>query len=183
MIKIVMKSPFALPGTPKLLSATSAVTIVLLLLPLLLLLLLLTGCNSLGRGAASATPTLVAATPTPNLAQSAPKIIATWLSPVQAGPCPEACSTLKFTAKGPVYLVVSCDGYQQFADSLPTFSFTLYDANGHQADAYQRQCGDPNVDQVTNLVIPEALAAGPYSLSITSFPWECSVTVVDATHH
>lgn len=130
---------------------------------------------------ATATPTAVVSTPTPNLAQSAPQIIATWLSPVQDGPCPQACSTLNFTAKGPVYLVIACDGYQQFADSLPTFAFTLYDANGHQADAFQRQCGDPNQDVVSNIVIPEALAAGSYSLAITSFPWECSVTVIDAS--
>lgn len=150
---------------------------------------LLAGCAPFGAGAASmataptatATPTVVVSTPTPNLAQAAPQIIATWLSPVQNGPCPQACSTLNFTAMGPVYLVIACDGYQQFADSLPTFAFTLYDANGHQADAFKRQCGDPNQDVVSNVVIPEALAAGKYSLSITSFPWECSVTVIDAS--
>ena len=82
---------------------------------------------------ATATPTVVAPTATPNLAQAAPYIIATWLSPIQDGPCPDACRTLKFTTKGPVYLVIACDAFQQFADALPTFEFTLYDANGHQA--------------------------------------------------
>ena len=147
-------------------------------------LITLSGCAPFGAAAASATatPTTVMPTATPNLAQAAPKIIAAWLSPVQNGPCPQACSMLKFTANGPVYIVVACNGFQQFADSNPTFSFTLYDANGHQADAFQQQCGDPNADVVSNVVIPEALATGPYTLSITSFPWECSVTVIDASH-
>lgn len=146
-------------------------------------LVLLTGCDPFGAtpAAATATSTIVLPTATPNLAQAAPKILATWLSPIQNGPCPEACSTLKFTARGPVYIVVACNGFQQFADSAPTFEFTLYDANGHQADAFKQQCGDVNNDVVTNVVIPESLAAGPYTLSITNFPWECSVTIIDAS--
>lgn len=141
------------------------------------------GCDPFGAtpAAATATSTIVLPTATPNLAQAAPKILTTWLSPIQNGPCPEACSTLKFTARGPVYIVVACNGFQQFADSAPTFEFTLYDANGHQADAFKQQCGDVNNDVVTNVVIPESLAAGPYTLSITNFPWECSVTIIDAS--
>lgn len=154
-------------------STTIALTVVILLL---------TGCAPFGAAApVTATPTTVVATPTPNLTKADPQIIASWLSPYQNGPCPQACSTLQFTAKGPVYFVVACNGYQQYADSQPAFAFTLYDANGHQSDAFQRQCGDASIDVVTNFVIPESLAAGPYSLSITSFPWVCSVTVVDAS--
>ena len=142
---------------------------------------LLASCNM---GSTSPVPTPSATIPlptaTPNIALSAPHIVAAWLSPVQGGPCEGICSTLSFTSSGPFVVLISCDGYQQYSGSLPTVDFTLFDANGHQADAFHRTCGDPNQDTVTSFDVPESFPAGGYQLVMNDFPWECSVTIIEA---
>lgn len=145
--------------------------------------MLITSC-SLGASnpAPTPTPTIPQPTATPNIALSAPHVVAAWLSPFQSGPCEGVCSTVNFTTTGPFVMLVSCDGYQQFSGSLPTVDFQLFDANGHQVDAFHRTCGDPNKDVVTNFVVPESLPAGTYQLVINIFPWQCSVTVIEASH-
>lgn len=127
-----------------------------------------------------ATATPLMPTPTPNLVLQAPHVIGAWLSPVQNGPCEGICQTLSFTAPGPFDIVVTCDGYQQFSGSYPTVDYQLFDANGHQADAFHRQCGDPNVDKIMSFVVPEQQPAGTYQLIMHDWPWQCSITILAA---
>lgn len=129
------------------------------------------------------TATPVVATPTPNLVLSSPRVLATFMMPNfnLAGPC-ETCTSTSFKANGPFDLIASCNPFQVFAGAAPSYQIQLVNSTGHVLDTLQEQCGDPNQDTPTTIVIPESQPAGTYRLTVTtSFTAPISVLILDAS--
>jgi hypothetical protein len=107
---------------------------------------------------ATPTATVVVPTATPNLVLRAPHVLATFMEPFnQAGPVCNTCLSLTFTANGPFDMIASCNPFQVFADSLPSYQLQLFNSTGHLLDTVQESCGDPNNDVSKTIVVPERL--------------------------
>jgi len=128
------------------------------------------------------TATRVVPTPTPDLALRAPRVIAAWMSSGEFAGC-DSCNSITFQTKGAFYMVASCNPFQVFAGSNPSFQLQLFNASGHLIDTVQHTCGDPNNDTVMTDVITEQDPAGQYQLQVnpSGFVLPVSVLIVDAS--